>query len=147
VLVIPDISHLPNAEELPARLGKTNIGQLKRKRIQDEDDEMALFRRVRVRTSSTLPSLESRPGPQASDIYDPPGSEPVVAKDRDAYASASQRPETGRGSRWESVIKDLTEPEEEYFNTTDDLSKPLVDYASDEDVGWFERTRLKSSDL
>ena len=45
------------------------------------------------------------------------------------------------------MIKDLTEPEEEYFNTTDDLSKPLVDYASDEDVGWFERTRLKSSDL
>ncbi|KUJ14399.1 DUF625-domain-containing protein [Mollisia scopiformis] len=63
-----------------------------------------------------------------------------------------KRPEAGRGSRWESGIKDLDAQEEEYFNTSDDedeaakgvgsrasvngaspLSKPLVDYPSDEE--------------
>jgi len=57
----------------------------------------------------------------------------------------------GRGNRWESGIKDLDAAEEEYFNTSDDeeetksettrtsvngaspLSKPLVDYTSDEE--------------
>lgn len=63
-----------------------------------------------------------------------------------------KRPEVGRGSRWQSGIKDLDAQEEEYFNTSDDedeaakssgsrgsingaspLSKPLVDYPSDEE--------------
>jgi protein phosphatase-4 regulatory subunit 3 len=57
-----------------------------------------------------------------------------------------------RGSRWENGIKDLDPTEEEYFNTSDDeddigkatsrpsmngaspLSKPLVDYPSDEET-------------
>jgi protein phosphatase 4 regulatory subunit 3 len=56
-----------------------------------------------------------------------------------------------RGSRWENGIKDLDSAEEEYFNTSDDeddigkatsrpsmngaspISKPLVDYPSDEE--------------
>ncbi|KAH7374095.1 hypothetical protein BKA64DRAFT_649117 [Cadophora sp. MPI-SDFR-AT-0126] len=62
VPIIPDVPHLSNAEELSARLDRTNIGPLKRKRLQDEADEMALFRRVRIRISLTLPSQESRPG-------------------------------------------------------------------------------------
>jgi protein phosphatase-4 regulatory subunit 3 len=63
-----------------------------------------------------------------------------------------RRPEAARGSRWEAGIKDLDAQEEEYFNTSDDedegavkvsgsrsvngaspLSKPLVDYPSDEE--------------
>lgn len=53
---IPDLPHLPNPEDLSSHL-TTNIGQLKRKRLQD-DDEMALFRRLRVR-SWPLESLDS----------------------------------------------------------------------------------------
>ncbi len=63
-----------------------------------------------------------------------------------------RRPETGRGTRWENGIRDLDAQEEEYFNTSDDdedltpktsldqvsgvpaLSKPLVDYPSDEEA-------------
>lgn len=64
-----------------------------------------------------------------------------------------KRPEAARGSRWDAGIKDLDAQEEEYFNTSDDedeppakpaegrsttngaspLSKPLVDYPSDEE--------------
>lgn len=64
-----------------------------------------------------------------------------------------RRSEAARGSRWEAGIKDLDAQEEEYFNTSDDedegavkasgsrssvngaspLSKPLVDYPSDEE--------------
>jgi len=65
-----------------------------------------------------------------------------------------KRPETGRGTRWDNGVKGLDSTEEEYFNTSDDedelpnrspstrapmngaspLSKPLVDYNSDEDI-------------
>lgn len=51
---------------------------MKRKRLQDEDDEMALFRRVRVRTSLTLPSSEPCPGPLANGIHNQPGFVPVA---------------------------------------------------------------------
>lgn len=73
----------------------------------------------------------------------------------DTEDDTSRRPETGRGSRWDSGIKDLDAQEEEYFNTSDNedeedaaakasssrastnggspLSKPLVDYTSDEE--------------
>jgi protein phosphatase-4 regulatory subunit 3 len=71
----------------------------------------------------------------------------------EAEEETPKRPETGRGSRWETGIKDLDAAEEEYFNTSDDeedtpvkspssrasvnsaspLSKPLVDYPSDEE--------------
>ena len=74
----------------------------------------------------------------------------------DTEEDTPKRPETGRGSRWESGVKDLDAQEEEYFNTSDDedevhvqtpgksssrssvngaspLSKPLVDYPSDEE--------------
>jgi len=71
----------------------------------------------------------------------------------DTEEDTPKRPETGRGTRWESGIKDLDAQEEEYFNTSDDeddaigkasssrssangaspLSKPLVDYSSDEE--------------
>lgn len=65
-----------------------------------------------------------------------------------------KRPETGRGDRWDSGIKDLDAQEEEYYNTSDNeeeeessakgsssrtmngaspVSKPLVDYTSDEE--------------
>jgi hypothetical protein len=50
-----DVPHLPNVKEHSARLGRTNINQLKRKQLHDEDDEIALFQRVRVRTL-TLPN-------------------------------------------------------------------------------------------
>lgn len=70
----------------------------------------------------------------------------------DTEDDTPKRPETGRGTRWESGIKDLDAQEEEYFNTSDDedevaikastsrssvngaspLSKPLVDYDSDD---------------
>ncbi|PBP24065.1 suppressor of Mek1 [Diplocarpon rosae] len=63
---------------------------------------------------------------------------------------APRRPGTGRGSRWDSGLKDLDNQEEEYFNTSDDeediaklapcnnpgaspASKPLVDYNSDDE--------------
>ena len=36
--------------------------QSKRKRSEDEEDEMALFRRVRIKTSIFLPDKDSRPG-------------------------------------------------------------------------------------
>ncbi|QSZ30930.1 hypothetical protein DSL72_000489 [Monilinia vaccinii-corymbosi] len=62
----------------------------------------------------------------------------------------AKRPETSRGSRWGSGIKDLDPDEEAYFNTSDDEEdkrqteqnlrngaspnpKPLVDYPSDEE--------------
>jgi protein phosphatase-4 regulatory subunit 3 len=71
----------------------------------------------------------------------------------DTEDDTPKRPETGRGNRWETGIKDLDAAEEEYFNTSDDeddaigktssgrrsingsspLSKPLVDYTSDEE--------------
>jgi protein phosphatase-4 regulatory subunit 3 len=71
----------------------------------------------------------------------------------DTEEDTPKRPETGRGNRWESGIKDVDTQEEEYFNTSDDeedilgkasssrasvngaspLSKPLVDYPSDEE--------------
>jgi len=71
----------------------------------------------------------------------------------DTEDETPKRPETGRGNRWENGIKDLDAAEEEYFNTSDDedeilsrsptsrpstngaspLSKPLVDYNSDEE--------------
>ena len=69
----------------------------------------------------------------------------------DTEEGTTQRPETGRGSRWESGLKDLDAVEEEYFNTSDDeeellgksssgrvngaspATKPLVDYPSDEE--------------
>ncbi|RDW61512.1 DUF625-domain-containing protein [Coleophoma crateriformis] len=62
-----------------------------------------------------------------------------------------KRSDAGRGTRWESGIKDLDAAEEQYFNTSDDdedeepiksstsingaspISKPLVDYGSDEE--------------
>jgi protein phosphatase-4 regulatory subunit 3 len=66
-----------------------------------------------------------------------------------------KRSETGRGDRWDSGIKDLDAQEEEYFNTSDNeddedplgkgvssrtslngaspISKPLVDYSSDDE--------------
>lgn len=63
---------------------------------------------------------------------------------------APRRADAGRGTRWESGIKDLDAAEEQYFNTSDDeddepvkssasingaspVSKPLVDYGSDEE--------------
>lgn len=71
----------------------------------------------------------------------------------DTEDEGPKRPETGRGNRWESGIKDLDAAEEEYFNTSDDEDeaagkasssrrsavngasplKPLVDYNSDEE--------------
>ncbi|ESZ90201.1 hypothetical protein SBOR_9410 [Sclerotinia borealis F-4128] len=68
----------------------------------------------------------------------------------DTEDESPKRPETGRGSRWGSGIKDLDADEEAYFNTSDDdedkshynrnltngaspISKPLVDYPSDEE--------------
>ncbi|KAG4027093.1 hypothetical protein MFRU_033g00630 [Monilinia fructicola] len=68
----------------------------------------------------------------------------------DTEDEEAKRPETGRGSRWGSGIKDLDADEEAYFNTSDDEeeksqndqnltngespnSKPLVDYPSDEE--------------
>ena len=71
----------------------------------------------------------------------------------DAEAETPKRPETGRGNRWETGIKDLDAAEEEYFNTSDDeeeslgkspstrasknaaspRSEALVDYPSDEE--------------
>lgn len=44
--------------------------RLKRKRSDDEDEEMALFRRVRIKTSIFLPAKESRPGSPASVRHD-----------------------------------------------------------------------------
>jgi protein phosphatase-4 regulatory subunit 3 len=72
----------------------------------------------------------------------------------DTDEDTPKRAETGRGTRWESGVKDLDAQEEEYFNTSDDdedlaakadpsrtsvngaspLSKPLVDYTSDEEA-------------
>ncbi|KAK6614829.1 hypothetical protein H4I96_01150 [Botrytis cinerea] len=67
----------------------------------------------------------------------------------DTEDESPKRPETGRGSRWGSGIKDLDADEEAYFNTSDDeeeksqdqsltngeppVSQPLVDYPSDEE--------------
>ncbi|TAQ85213.1 hypothetical protein B7494_g6455 [Chlorociboria aeruginascens] len=70
----------------------------------------------------------------------------------DADNETPKRSQMGRGTRWESGIKDLDAVEEEYFNTSDNeddipahspsqssingaspLSKPLVDYPSDEE--------------
>lgn len=71
----------------------------------------------------------------------------------DTEEDTPKRPETGRGNRWDTGIKDLDASEEEYFNTSDDedetavkpsssrglvngaspVSKPLVDYNSDEE--------------
>ncbi|KAF7856290.1 hypothetical protein EAF04_009818 [Stromatinia cepivora] len=67
----------------------------------------------------------------------------------DTEDESLKRPELGRGSRWGSGIKDLDAEEEAYFNTSDDeedksydrsltngaslVSKPLVDYPSDEE--------------
>jgi protein phosphatase-4 regulatory subunit 3 len=69
----------------------------------------------------------------------------------DTEEDTPKRPETGRGNRWEAGLKDLDTQEEAYFNTSDDeddilgkasrasvngaspLSKPLVDYPSDEE--------------
>lgn len=71
----------------------------------------------------------------------------------DTDEDTPKRPDIGRGSRWDNGVKDLDSTEEEYFNTSDDeeeisvkspssrashnegavLSKPLVDYDSDED--------------
>jgi protein phosphatase-4 regulatory subunit 3 len=73
----------------------------------------------------------------------------------DTEDQTPKRPETGRGDRWDSGIKDLDPQEEEYFNTSDNeeeeesagkgsssrtsingaspISKPLVDYTSDEE--------------
>jgi protein phosphatase-4 regulatory subunit 3 len=76
----------------------------------------------------------------------------------DTEEDTPKRPETGRGTRWEtSGVKDLDAAEEEYFNTSDDedeiqqhtptrstpsrasmngaspKSQPLVDYPSDEE--------------
>lgn len=71
----------------------------------------------------------------------------------DTEDETPKRSETGRGNRWESGIRDLDAAEEEYFNTSDDeddamfkaspsqrtvngaspISKPLVDYPSDEE--------------
>jgi protein phosphatase 4 regulatory subunit 3 len=71
--------------------------------------------------------------------------------DTDVEGDAPKRQENGRGSRWDSGIKDLDATEEEYFNTSDNeeeanekssenkpngaspASKPLVDYNSDEE--------------
>lgn len=66
-----------------------------------------------------------------------------------AEDESPKRPDTGRGGRWSSGIKDLDADEEAYFNTSDDeeeksqdrnltngtshVSKPLVDYPSDEE--------------
>jgi protein phosphatase-4 regulatory subunit 3 len=72
----------------------------------------------------------------------------------DTEEDTPKRSETGRGGRWDNGIKGLDSAEEEYFNTSDDedenvnkspssrasmngashLSKPLVDYNSDEDT-------------
>jgi protein phosphatase-4 regulatory subunit 3 len=72
----------------------------------------------------------------------------------DTEDDTPKRPEMGRRSRWDDGIKDLDSAEEEYFNTSDDedessgkspssrgsvngaspLTKPLVDYNSDEDT-------------
>jgi len=73
----------------------------------------------------------------------------------DTEEDTPRRPETGRGNRWDTGVKDLDAQEEEYFNTSDNededdgsgkgqpirnsingaspLSKPLVDYPSDEE--------------
>lgn len=72
----------------------------------------------------------------------------------DTEDDTPKRSETGRANRWDNGIKDLDSTEEEYFNTSDDedessskspssralvngaspLSRPLVDYNSDEDT-------------
>lgn len=88
-------------------------------------------------TEGFAPSLEPS--------YTDPEENPLTQK----------RPESGRGDRWDSGIKDLDAQEEEYFNTSDNeddeeapdkelssqtsangtspASKPLVDYTSDEE--------------
>lgn len=71
----------------------------------------------------------------------------------DTEDDTPKRSDIGRGSRWDSGIKDLDATEEEYFNTSDDedeninkspsrsmngaspISKPLVDYNSDDEIG------------
>jgi protein phosphatase-4 regulatory subunit 3 len=83
-----------------------------------------------------------------------PGFVPNLSESfADTEDDTPKRPETGRGNRWDSGIKDLDAVEEEYFNTSDDedetnailavnrastngaspVSKPLVDYNSDEE--------------
>lgn len=125
--IIPDVPHLPNAEKLSARLGRANIDQLKRKRLQDEDDEMALFRRVRVRTSLTLPSLEPRPGSPANDIDNQPGFVPVAPtpttqttlQDLDAM---------------EKEILDLNNDIEWHYEELDDVDKALLGLGGEGDI-------------
>ncbi|KAE8442093.1 hypothetical protein EG329_003851 [Mollisiaceae sp. DMI_Dod_QoI] len=78
----------------------------------------------------------------------------------------SKRPDIGRNSRWDTGVKDLDTQEEEYFNTSDDeddvaakasgsrasvngaspLSKPLVDYPSDEENETMEVDASARSD-
>ncbi|CZR68083.1 uncharacterized protein PAC_17982 [Phialocephala subalpina] len=53
------VSH-PSARDLSSLILNHGRGELKRKRESDEDEEMALFRRVRVKTSVVLPSKTSR---------------------------------------------------------------------------------------
>lgn len=68
----------------------------------------------------------------------------------DTEEDTPQRPDAGRGDRWDSGVRDLDATEEEYFNTSDDEEdvankqtegltngagpKPLVDYPSDEET-------------
>jgi protein phosphatase-4 regulatory subunit 3 len=81
------------------------------------------------------------------------GFAPSMSSMPDTEEDTPKRSETGRGSRWDSGIKDLDATEEEYFNTSDDeeetmeklstnagaingtspASKLLVDYPSDEE--------------
>jgi hypothetical protein len=59
----------------------SKVTSRKRKRQQDEDEEMGIFRRVRIKTSIVLPSPSSRPsspeaqpqhGPFGDSLFDPP---------------------------------------------------------------------------
>lgn len=45
-----------------SRVEGASKGKAKRKKPHDEDEEMALFRRVRIKTSIVLPTASSRPG-------------------------------------------------------------------------------------
>lgn len=71
---------LPRSEDPPARFCTPLLGDRKRKRTGDEDDDVVLFRRVRVKASvilSSRPPLESL---VAIFSADPPAGEAEFVK-------------------------------------------------------------------
>jgi hypothetical protein len=60
------VSHQIEPQDLSPVQMSGRSSQLKRKRNEDEDEEMALFRRVRIQNSHFLPAKDSRPGSPVS---------------------------------------------------------------------------------